>query len=99
MNKVYQKEVLDLFSDRLRQNFKSHCVNCHMPDDLAHFVTYLIDRDLINSSIIRKYAIKEAYYDLHEKEEIGKTQVVQVLSKRFNVSKRTVWSVLQEDSQ
>jgi hypothetical protein len=99
MNKINQKEMLDIFSNRLQQNFEDYCGNCHIPENLPNFVTYLIDREIIHPGVIRKYTIREAFHELHKREKMGKTQVVKLLAKRFKVSRRTVWNVLKAECQ
>ncbi len=95
MNNINGKEMLDVFSERLKNNFAIHCDENLVNDNRDSFVSYLIDRGLISSNMIKRYAILEAFEELQKNHRLLKTHAVAILAKRFNVSERSIWNVLK----
>ncbi|MEM7101697.1 MAG: hypothetical protein AAF502_01125 [Bacteroidota bacterium] len=58
-------------------------------------MVYLIDRDFINPSSIRRYVINAEFENLLPKYAYHKTQTVQNLSDKLNITDRTIWSALK----
>lgn len=97
MKTSYQKQLLDTFSGRLQRNFVTYCKEQGLEATPNELITYLIDREIIQASQIKKYAILEAFDDLKNRDGLTKTQVVTVLANRFNVTERSIWNTLRPD--
>lgn len=95
MKASYQKQLLDTFSERLQRNFSNYCSEQKLEAKPDELITYLIDREIIQSSLIKRYAILEAYDDLKNRQGLNKTQVVHVLANRFNITSRSIWNALR----
>ena len=95
MKTFYQKQLLDTFSERLQRNFIDYCKEQKLEAKPDELITYLIDRGIIQTSLIKRYAILEAYDDLKNRHGLNKTQVVEVLASRFNVTSRSIWNALR----
>lgn len=66
-----------------------------MNDTLNSFITYLIDHRLIEESTIKRYTILEEFAKIIG-EAKHKTEAVETLSQRFNISKRTIWNIMKD---
>jgi hypothetical protein len=99
MPKELRKQILDVFQDRLCHEFEDYCKFHDINPNLEHLITYIIDQDLINPSMIQKYALLKEFQERFEGDRGQKTQTVEVLAGRFNVSTRTVWSILKNSEK
>ena len=97
MNQEIRKQVIDVFSKKLQGNFQVYCQDQGLPVDFEQFTTYMIDHGLIGKNAIRQYAILEAFKELYPANEYKKTQTVEQLARRFNVSARSIWSILRKE--
>ena len=95
MKTFYQKQLLDTFSERLQNNFSEYCQEQNLESKIPELITYIIDQGLINKTSVKRYAILEAYDFLKEQNKMNKTQIVEVLANRFNITSRSVWNVLR----
>lgn len=93
---IQQKQVLDIFSQKLDANFEQYCQMHKLESNRAHFITYLYDQNLISNSAVKKYAILATFEDLFKQNEGRKTQTVNLLADRFNLTPRSIWNVLQK---
>lgn len=91
-----KKQVLDTFSERLCKNFEQYCSEYRQEKDLSNFVTYLIDTELILDNAIKQYTIAETYEELMANYGGHKTQTVEALARRFNLTPRSIWNVLSK---
>ncbi len=62
-------------------------------------ITFLIDRDLLQKDAIQQYAVLKEIEQLTEQGIGNKTQVVGIVSNRFNISERTVWNILKRQEK
>ena len=58
-----------------------------------------IDQQLIDNSTIRQYAITELFKDLYPKNAYKKTQTVEQLAGRFNLTPRSIWNALRKQDK
>lgn len=96
-NYTPHKQMVDVFCGKLQHNFHNYCKEYQLDSSLDNFLTYLIDRNLINRREIRRYAIAHTFEEHYKDQcQYSKTQSVGLMARRFNVSERSVWSALQQ---
>jgi len=91
-----RKQEMDIFCKKLNMNFRRYCAEHRLPEELDNFTAYLIDQELIGDSTIRQYAILELFKELYPENKGRKTQTVELLASRFNLTPRSVWNVLRK---
>lgn len=96
MKEIKRKQLLDTFSEKLNNNFLAYCEKHDQEKDINRFITYVLDQDLIPNSNIRKYAILETFDEILNKHKGSKTQTVNLLADRFNLSTRSIWNLLRK---
>ncbi len=96
MTNANRKQVLDIFSEKLCRNYRDYCRQQGLEESLKGFTTYLIDRELVDGHTIRQYAIIELFHELYPANGQPKTQTVELLAGRFNLTQRTIWNVLRK---
>ncbi|MEO1516805.1 MAG: hypothetical protein AAFV95_17420 [Bacteroidota bacterium] len=90
-----RKHLLDSFHKRLLQDYETYCDTHCFDKSTDGLVTYLIDQGLIQSPTIKRYTIQKEFDELYPDGNQKKTQVVDTLANRFNISSRSVWSMLR----
>lgn len=90
-----RKRLLDRFQDHLHQNFETYCERHGIDKTDIQLITFLIDQDLISSVHIQRYAVVNEFEKLRAEQGCPKIQAVNVLAHRFNISERTVWTILK----
>ena len=90
-----KKQLLDTFSEHLQKNFSAHCNTQGLEPNLDTFTTYMVDRGLINNTAIQRYAVLAIFDELHNREPMTKSQLVDILADRFHLSPRSIWNVLR----
>lgn len=90
-----KKSVFDLFSKRVESSFKKYCDNHGLNFAVEEFITYLIDQKLIKDKEIFRFVIQSLTIELLKNHTIKKTEVVQILAERFDVTPRTIWNILK----
>ena len=91
-----RKYMTDRFASALIEKFELYHAR-HMPngDLLNTFITYLIDHRIIESTTVKRYTILEEYSNIIN-DSRHKTDAVITLSERFNISERSVWSIIKD---
>lgn len=98
-NELNRKQILDLFESQLLQEYKAFCDHHQIQLDFKGLITYIIDQDLINPQIIQKYTVLRTFHARKLAQRGAKTQMVEEIADRFNLSARTVWSILKQDDK
>jgi len=93
---ILGKQMLDIFSERLNSDFIHYCEKHKQDKDSVHFITYLVDHNLISKATIRQYTIVASFNDLFPNSNHRKTQIVELLAHRFNVTPRSIWNILRK---
>ena len=93
-----RKFVLDCFQKHVQDHFLSWCHLQQVEATHEHLITFLIDQDLIPPATIQQYAVCKEYGNLNQDGAGAKTALVNLLAHRFNVSERTVWSLLKKNA-
>lgn len=91
-----KKQLLDTFQKSLENSFENYCDRHHSPDNIGCFITYLIDHNLIETSTIKRYTILKEFDTLYSQNGNHKTLTVKTLASKYNVSERSVWTVLKD---
>ena len=92
-----KKQIFDIFSERLKQNFTGYCEKFEQQEDLHNFITYLIDHELVPLHTVQRYTLIEEYNRLYERNDKQKTKTVHDLAMKYNVSARTIWNLLRKE--
>lgn len=94
-NELNRKQILDLFEDQLFISYEDYCKKHELPPDYKGLITYIIDQELIHPSVIQKYTVLKEFNARCLGDRGQKTQTVEALADRFNLSSRTIWSILK----
>jgi hypothetical protein len=98
-NNLTRKQILDLFQMRLCEGYQEYCKMHELDSNFDGLITYIIDQELIPVTTIQKYTLLREFKDVLEKKQIQKTQTVENLAHRFNLSERTVWNILKNNNK
>lgn len=98
-HELNRKQILDLFQDQICQSYADYCQTHELIPELPGLVTYMIDQELINPNVIQKYTILKEFKARCAGDRGQKTHTVETLADRFNLSPRTVWSILKGNSK
>lgn len=90
-----RKNILDVFQHSLYKNYCDYCSKHGIMESYGGLIAYLIDRDLFAGKSIRDHAIQVLYKELTQQARHNKTQCVQLIADRFNLSERAVWGALR----
>ncbi|MEL6867846.1 MAG: hypothetical protein AAFP19_25705 [Bacteroidota bacterium] len=95
------KQILDKFQVYLSESYAQYCELHDQPPSIEGFITYIIDQDLVSHSGIRRYTILKEYLHLSKSKDAHgqKTKLVALLASRFNISERSIWSLLRNTKQ
>ena len=95
----YRKLLNDQFEEHLTQEYRSYCNRQNLEETMSGLVTYIIDRELIPEMNIKRYTILREFDPIYKKNENHKTSAVEILADKFNLSKRTIWSILKRKNK
>jgi len=99
MKRNIRKQEIEIFSQSLQNSFRHYCAQHRLREDLENFTTYIIDRELISPGVIRQYAILAAFAEVYPANGRSKTETVERLADRFNLTTRSIWNVLRKSGQ
>lgn len=89
-----RKQLLDQFTENLKLRYHRHCQRHGHEHNLENLIDFLIDQELISGAAIRKFTIIQEFDKLFPRQK-HKTQTVNMLADRFNISERSVWLALK----
>ena len=92
---MHRKQLIEEFCSAIKGDFNAYCEQFERENNRDHFITFLIDYELISSKKIKDYTIIKTF-DATNSADKSKTQVVRELAQRFNLSTRSLWSILQK---
>ncbi len=94
-----RKQVLELFEQGLLEDYRAYCRSFNLVPDLHGFITYVVDQEFIPPATMARFAILREYErQLQEPQKIKKSELIEHLAERFNLSTRTVWNILRATS-
>ncbi len=93
-----RKHLMDKFQQHLLSSYKNYCKTYRVDESYTGFVTYLIDHELIPTKNVKHYTVLKEYtrYSL---DYPHKTAAVEAISRYFNISIRSVWSILKNSQE
>lgn len=92
----YKKLILDRFQEHLQQDYENYCLQHGLDKaDEQQLLTFLIDQDLIPSTHIQRYTVRQEFQRVYPQQDFHKTHTVLTLAHRFSIPERTVWSILK----
>ena len=98
MKEQHKKQVTDVFCKSIQKDFQTYCNRHSLDQNFNTFVTYAIDFNFIPDTTIQHYAILKTFEDLGEEKQLKKTEKVDKLANRFNLTTRSIWNVLRKKS-
>jgi len=90
-----RKYILDRFQEHLRIGYEAYCARHGLQNTSEQFITFLIDQDLISPAHLQRYTVIQEFEKLKSEHQCLKTQAVDTLANRFQLSERTIWSMLR----
>lgn len=92
----YKKLILDRFQEHVRQDYENYCSLHGLDRANDHqLLTFLIDHELIPSTHIQRYTVRQEFERVYPLQDFHKTHTVLTLAHRFSIPERTVWSILK----
>lgn len=85
-----------VFKKYLLQAFNENKETTLLDENIEHFLDYLLEHQLIDDITVRRYTIIKEFEKEYPKHNGHKTQTVYTIANKFNVSDRTVWTVLKD---
>lgn len=95
--KEFHQMLVEQFSSRLEHSYLEYCESTTINKDFKTFLLYLIDNNLLNTSDIRKYTITKEFEELLTTQKINKTGAIRILAKKFNISDRSIWTMIRKE--
>ena len=92
---ILKKHLIDKFQEHLEAQYDEYCRRHDIAKNEHQLIGYLIDQMLIHPTLLQKYTILREYEKINHESKCPKTQAVETLANRFNLSERTVWSILK----
>lgn len=90
-----KKRILDKFQEHLNADYKAFCVRHGINPSTNGMITYMIDKELIPISQIKRYTLQQEFEYLFPKKNHHKTKTVNMLADKFNISERAIWGILK----
>lgn len=91
----YRKYLIDQFENFITDEYRQYCFRHETPETIGGIITFIVDRDLIPNINIKKFTILREFGPVYERNDHHKTNTVEILADRYNLSKRTIWSILK----
>lgn len=85
-----------VFKEHLLEVFNKECGDVITEDKVECFLNYLLEHQVIDSLTVRRYTIIKEFEKEYPKHDGHKTQTVYTIANKFNLSDRTVWTVLKD---
>jgi len=96
MEQQRRKQILDNFQEYLCNSYETYCQKHDEDIDIEGFVNFLIDRELIPNTNINRFTIQKEFERLFPTQGYHKTNTVELISDKYNISQRTVWNILKK---
>ena len=90
-----RKQLLDTFQRNLNQNYENYCSRHGIVPSNEGLIIFLIDNDLIPPKNVKGYVVSNEFEKLQEIKNEKKTRMVELLSDKFNLSERSIWTILK----
>lgn len=90
--------VIDCFLEHIEEGYTRYCDTHGVTKTDKLLIKYMADQALPASEMY-KYTLLREYERLMTSGQYNKTQIVALLSSKFSISVRTIWSVLKSTSK
>ena len=90
-----RKQVLKIFQSGVLDEFRAYSLKHQMDLNLENLIVYLIEHDFIGEAVIRRFSVLQEFDAQFKKHEYNKTQTVNSVANKLNLSERTIWSALK----
>ncbi len=90
-----RKYILDKFQQHLCSSFEVFCKRHGIKKTDDHFITFLIDQNLISTPQLHRFTICKEFEEMSLEKGYTKSIIVDTLANRFSLSERTVWAILK----
>ncbi|MEO1261055.1 MAG: hypothetical protein AAFZ15_19800 [Bacteroidota bacterium] len=84
------------FEKKIQQSWDQYCKAHSVENRTEEFIAWLIDQQLISDTSIRRYTIISDYNNLYPDGKTKKTEVVRSLSLKYNLSERSIWTIIRK---
>lgn len=91
----HRKQLIDKFEGILFENYRDYCQRYSITPSFEGLITFLVDFEIISPKAITKYTIRQEFEQLYPQKEYHKTNTVLQLADRYNLSERSIWSILK----
>ncbi len=96
MKEQQRKQIVDVFCQSLNEEFEVYCTRHGVEASFESFITYAIDFNFIPNSTIQHYAILKTFEEMKHRPDMKKTEQVNQLADRFNLTSRSIWNILRK---
>lgn len=92
---AFRKFLYDEFCTKTLENYTTYCKENKMSESSSGIITFLIDHELIKPVTVRHYTICQDFTYQYSSSDKSKSEIVRLLSQRYNLSERSVWAVIK----
>ncbi len=89
-------QIIKTFEQSLKKSWDQYRTTHNLEDSSSEFIAFLIDRQFIKTTTIRRYAILKEFQSNYSDKKLNKSKVVQLLSDKYLISSRSIWNILRE---
>jgi len=91
-----RKQILDVFQEKIDEAYTEYCQRHDKYPSTKGLITFLIDKNIIPSVVIKRYAVSREFDEMLPQNDGHKTKTVNRLADRFNIPERTIWSIIKK---
>lgn len=99
MKNEINRKLLNSFEELLFSNFEVYCQKHQIDKNHQTFLTYLIDKELLNAATIKRYTIYQEFRIRYPINNHHKSKTIEMLADLFDLSTRHVWSLVKYGDQ
>ncbi|MCB0631632.1 MAG: hypothetical protein R2824_02500 [Saprospiraceae bacterium] len=90
-----RKYLLDRFQQHLHEDYQDYCCTQGLNPSIQGLITFLIDKDVVSPKQIKDFTVLREFQELYPTQKYRKTQTVNMIADRFNISERSVWGIIR----
>ena len=93
---IYRKNLIDSFSRQIKEDYYNFCDRQELKKGDDTLLDFLLSKNLVGEVAVRRYIINKDFNKLIEiKRDKTKTEIVRLLSERYQLSERSVWNIIK----
>ncbi len=85
----------DRFKIHLREDYESNLKQVNDEIELRHLIDFLLDQKLVSKSAMNRYTLQKEFDLLYPSHGFHKTDTINTLATRFNLSESSIWEALR----